>query len=729
MLYSEEIGLERTDPKRWRLHITPLGRTTWEYLSKEDSEKSPQSEYVKYLLETGDFNGPKPDPTINTPLGKIKKGAEFFQLLQDPDSGIFPNQYKGPTFLTIGYLIAHYYAKIELPDGYKTELIRFIVNNSHPVDGGWGLHTEDKSTCFGTTLGYIALRMLGMPADHPVCVKARKTLHSLGGARKNPHWGKIWLAVLNVYKWEGVNPAPPELWAMPYALPLHPGRWWVHTRAIYLPVGIVQANRIQCEEDDLIRQLRTEIYLPNESYDTIDYENNRNNVCGVDLYYPHTKILDVANYFMSIYEKHRPKWMLNRMNKYSYDILVKEFENTEYLTIAPVSHAFAVIAACFMEGTEGKNFKKAFARANDSVFHGNQGMVVMGTNGSQTWDAAFTIQIFISSGLAELPQFQKTVERAYLYLVRNQFDTECREGSFREKRIGTWGFSTKEQGYTVSDCTSEALKSIIMVREHPAFSHLRDAIKDESLYDAVEIILGLQNVGSFEYGSFASYEKIKATTLLEHLNPAEVFNNIMVEYPYVECTDSSVLGLTYFHHAYPHYKPAKIEKTLQDAIDYILGAQDEDGSWYGSWGVCYTYAMMFALEALNSVDLDYLNSSAVRKACDFILSKQLPDGGWSESMKGCETHSYVNAEASQAVQTSWSLIALLMVGCPDHKAIKRGIKLLMDKQAPNGQWSYEGVEGQFNHSCGIEYPNYRYLFPLKALGLYIKHYGDEPIEN
>lgn len=33
----------------------------------------------------------------------------------------------------------------------------------------------------GTALNYAALRLLGVPADHPVIIRARATLHSLGG--------------------------------------------------------------------------------------------------------------------------------------------------------------------------------------------------------------------------------------------------------------------------------------------------------------------------------------------------------------------------------------------------------------------------------------------------------------------------------------------------------------------------------------------------------------------
>lgn len=41
-------------------------------------------------------------------------------------------------------------------------------------------HVEGHSTVFGTALNYAALRLLGMDAEHPVCVRARACLHKLG---------------------------------------------------------------------------------------------------------------------------------------------------------------------------------------------------------------------------------------------------------------------------------------------------------------------------------------------------------------------------------------------------------------------------------------------------------------------------------------------------------------------------------------------------------------------
>ncbi|KAG7665954.1 ERG7 [[Candida] subhashii] len=727
MYYSEEIGLEKTDPSKWRLRSDPLGRETWHYLTTpEECSQEPQSTFVQWLLESPDFPSPPPSD-ISTSKQSMEKGADFLKLLQ-LDNGIFPCQYKGPMFMTIGYIVANYFSNQPIPDPYRKEMIRYIVNTAHPVDGGWGLHSIDKSTCFGTTMNYVCLRLLGMTSDHPVMIKARRTLHRLGGAIRNPHWGKAWLSILNLYEWEGVNPAPPELWTLPYSLPIHPGRWWVHTRAIYLPLGYVSANRVKCQLDPLLQEIRNEIYLPRQlPYESINFSKHRNDVCGVDLYYPHSKILDFANGIFSKWEYFRPNWLLKKVNTTIYDLILKEYENTEFLCIAPVSFAFNMVVTYHYEGGDSLTFKKLCDRMNDVLFHGPQGMTVMGTNGVQVWDTAFMVQYFFVSGLVDNPKYHDMIRKGYMFLIRSQFTEDCVDGSYRDKRKGAWPFSTKEQGYTVSDCTAEAMKAIIMVRNHGSFVDLRDEIKDENLYDAVNVLVQIQNVGKWEQGSFSAYEKIRSTLLLEKLNPAEVFNNIMVEYPYVECTDSSVLGLTYFSKYYPNFKPKLIQSTIQNAINYIKSAQAKDGSWYGSWGICYTYAAMFALEALSTVNLTYESSETVRRGCDFLISKQLPDGGWSESMKACETHTYVNAEKSLVVQTAWALIGLILADSPHKEPIRRGIELLMKRQLPTGEWKFEDVEGVFNHSCAIEYPSYRFLFPIKALGLYTKKYGDERI--
>lgn len=166
--------------------------------------------------------------------------------------------------------------------------------------------------------------------------------------------------------------------------------------------------------------------------------------------------------------------------------------------------------------------------------------------------------------------------------------------------------------------------------------------------DAIDILLSLQN----PHGGVASYELVRGSALLEHLNPAEIFGRIMIEYPYPECTTAFLTALVLFNQRYPDYRPKDIacasrtknerifglanvarSRASKGAIRYIHDSQRPDGSWYGSWAICFTYATMFALESLHLAGETYENSASVRKACEFLLARQMDDGGWGESYK------------------------------------------------------------------------------------------------
>lgn len=77
--------------------------------------------------------------------------------------------------------------------------------------------------------------------------------------------------------------------------------------------------------------------------------------------------------------------------------------------------------------------------------------------------------------------------------------------------------------------------------------------------------------------------------------------------------------------------------------------------------------------------------------------------------------------------TSWALIALMEAGYPDIEPLRKGIKLIMDRQQPNGEWLQEAIEGVFNKTCMISYPNYKFVFTLKALGMFAKRYPHEKV--
>eukprot|EP01046_Picozoa_sp_COSAG06_P068233 COSAG06_NODE_18058_length_905_cov_73.593052_2_plen_105_part_00 len=73
----------------------------------------------------------------------------------------------------------------------------------------------------------------------------------------------------------------------------------------------------------------------------------------------------------------------------------------------------------------------------------------------------------------------------------------------------------------------------------------------------------------------------------------------MIDIPYVECTCASLSALKAFNDAYPgHERAAEVARAIEGGRRFIASAQRPDGSWYGSWGCCFTYGCWFGLEGL-----------------------------------------------------------------------------------------------------------------------------------
>lgn len=193
---------------------------------------------------------------------------------------------------------------------------------------------------------------------------------------------------------------------------------------------------------------------------------------------------------------------------------------------------------------------------------------------------------------------------------------------------------------------------------------------------------------------------------------------------------ASLTALADFHKLYPNHRKQEVTYAIEEGRKFFESIQREDGSWYGSWACCFCYGCWFGIEGLIKAG-EKPSSPSILKCCNFLLSKQRKNGGWGEDFTSCYDKDYAENgmdsygdDGSGVVNTAWALLALSEARCDDVEAVKRGIKYLLKRQLPSGDWPQEGISGVFNRACGITYTAYRNVFPIWALGRCYEKYGD-----
>jgi lanosterol synthase len=581
-------------------------------------------------------------------------------------------------------------------------------------EGGWAMHGEGGPYVFMTALAYVALRLLGLPSENPLCARARRWLKAQpGGVLAVPSWGKLWLAFIGLYEYSGLNSIPPELFLLPDSLPIHPNNYYCHTRNIYLAIAYLYGKRFRANLGAIVNELRRELY--DGEYEKIDFSRHRHAIAAGDLYVRPSLPLRLAWDALARYERRPYDKLRQKAISHCFTRIVYEQEVTRGQGLSPVNGLLNCLA---LHSERHPLLESSLAAMQSWKWEDDaEGIRYCGAH-STSWDSAFAMRALLESprALAGSATASTALGKGYAWLRDAQMHEELPDYAQqrREPIRGGWCFSDGKHRWAVSDCTAEAMTALMLADAQPQL--LPDAIAPisaERLAEAAHFILRRQN----DDGGFGSYERRRGSLILEWINPSEMYGNCMTERSYTECTASCVGALARFRARFPEVMRGELDVAIARGVRLLRARQLPDGAYLGFWGVNFTYGIFHVVEALRAGGVP-ASDPAIARAADWLLSHQKEDGGWGEHWKSCLSDEYVEHPESQAAMTAWALLALMEALPVTHPAITRGVRCLRALQLPDGEWPRQAQSGVFFATAMLDYRLYKDYFPAWALARY-----------
>ncbi|MBP87929.1 MAG: hypothetical protein CMJ64_14595 [Planctomycetaceae bacterium] len=220
-------------------------------------------------------------------------------------------------------------------------------------------------------------------------------------------------------------------------------------------------------------------------------------------------------------------------------------------------------------------------------------------------------------------------------------------------------------------------------------------------------ILAMQN----RDGGWGAFDKDNDLELLCHVPFAD--HNAMIDPSTPDITARVLEAISQFGVSIGH--PA-----VDRAIAYIRSTQEDDGAWFGRWGVNYIYGTWQVLSGLSRAGVRS-DDIAIQRGIAWLLKHQQPCGGWGESARTYDEPETRGIGPVTASQTAWALLGLLDAGCDNQAAIQKGIRYLIDQQQPDGSWDETEFTGTgFPRVFYLRYHMYPMYFPLLALARWRK---------
>jgi squalene-hopene/tetraprenyl-beta-curcumene cyclase len=567
--------------------------------------------------------------------------------------------------------------------------VRHILERQLP-DGGWNIYHGGPSEINASVKAYFALKLAGCSVDAPFMHEARATIMRLGGIPQMNTFSKLYLALLGVFPWKYLPAIPVEMVLLPSWAPFHIYKMSSWSRAMLIPLSIInhfKPTRILPGEKQLheLYPLGTEqadLRLPRSE----KFWTWRNFFLRLDDTLKFLQPLRIGLLRQRALEA-AERWMLERIREGS-DGLAAVYPAMLNSMIALRSLGYSKTNPVYAKAE--KDFAGLFVEDPDD-FRIQPCL-------SPVWDTAITIISLADSGLSpEHPALQKAAEWLINKEVRIRGDWAI-NNSYPE--ASGWAFEYNNVYYADTDDTAMVLMALRLVQPEDS----------QSLNDLFRRALGWQLSFQCRDGGWAAFDKDVTTPWLEDMPFAD--HNAILD---PTCSDLTartleLLGYIGFDRS---------AKCVRDAIEYLVATQDDDGSWYGRWGVNYIYGTWQVLRGLRAIGED-MTQDWILRGRDWLESCQNNDGGWGETCGTYENPSTKGIGPSTASQTAWAIMGICACGDLDRPSIQRGLRYLLRSQKPDGSWDEDEITGTgFPRTFYLKYDMYRQNFPLLALATYV----------
>jgi squalene-hopene/tetraprenyl-beta-curcumene cyclase len=316
---------------------------------------------------------------------------------------------------------------------------------------------------------------------------------------------------------------------------------------------------------------------------------------------------------------------------------------------------------------------------------------------SPVWDTALAANALLDAGHTD---DHPAVSRAAEWLLGEEIsgpgDWAVRRPSLPP---GGWAFEFDNDGYPDTDDTAEVVLALRRVR-HP---DARPAIDR-----AVRWMAGMAS----RDGGFAAFDADNTRELCTRLPFCDF--GAVIDPPSADVTAHVVEALAAEGQA--------ASRVARRAVLWLLKAQEPDGSWFGRWGANHVYGTGAVLPALVAAGVRP-GAPCVRRAVTWLSRHQNADGGWGEDLRSYADPAWIGRGESTPSQTAWALIGLLAAG-ETGSTVDRGVGWLVREQRSDGTWDEPFFTGTgFPGDFYINYHLYRLVFPISALGRYVRLRG------